>query len=87
MGNHGVFLTDVVRTSKGDFISFRILATDFLIASPSKNEEVIRVNGEVMGVSADFVVSAPGGGKSLAKIEVIFSPNAESFFLDHWVEM
>ena len=85
--NQGVLLTNVTRTSKGDIISFRILAADFLIASPPKSEEVIRVNDEVVGVAADFVVSAPGGGKSLAKIKVIFSPEAELFFLDHWVEI
>jgi len=85
--NQGVLLTNVTRTSKGDLISFRILAADFLIASPPKSEEVIRVNDEVVGVAADFVVSAPGGGKSLAKIKVIFSPEAELFFLDHWVEI
>lgn len=86
MVNHGVLLTDVVQTSKGDLVSFRLLATDFLIASPPKNEEVIRERGEVVGVSADFVVSAPGGGKSLARIKAIFLSETE-FYLDHWVEM
>lgn len=85
--NRGVLLTDVVRTSKGDLVSFRLLATDFLIASPPKNEEVLREKGEVVGVSADFVVSAPGGGKSLARIKAIFLPKAELFYLDHGVEM
>ena len=46
MRSDGVLLTNVVRTSKGDLVSFRLLAVDFLIASTPKNEEVIREEGK-----------------------------------------
>lgn len=87
MVNHGVLLTDVVQTSKGDLFSFRLLATNFLIASPSRNEETIWKDGRVVGVSGQFVVSAPGGGLSLVRINVIFVSGGELFYLDHGVEM
>lgn len=83
----GVLLTNVVRTSNGDIFAFRLLATDFLIASPSRDEETIWKDGRVVGVSGQFVVSAPGGGLSLVRINVIFASEVELFYLDHWVEM
>lgn len=83
----GVLLTNVFQTSRGDIISFRLLGVDFLMASQASRGGVIKENDKVIGVSSEFVVSAPNGTKSLASIKAIFAEdNYVLYYLDHWVE-